>query len=922
MRPLKLIMSAFGPYAGTQELDFTKLGSHGLYLITGDTGAGKTTVFDAITYALFGQASGENRKANMLRSTYAKPDTVTFVELTFAYDGKEYTVKRTPEYIREKARGSGTVKQGATAELTLPSGDVITSVTEVTDAIRDIIGLTREQFSQISMIAQGDFRKLLQAETKERQQIFRDIFKTREYEILQIRLSESTAELSKQRKAAAMSLAQYIDGIVCSDDSLYASSLQALRGVDAPVTEVLELLASLIREDSAKDNVLAEKLAAVEAKLEQVSAQLNEEEAYQTALQKRAETAAEKERVSETLRSLASAREDALLQKPKLGELTREITLIDHEMHRYDELDTLQSGLRAARSALEQEEAALADMLTKRTEAEEELKGLREESASLLEVRVEKDALLHRMNTEQEKIARYAAFIEDLVNYRQERLTLKELQSASAFATQKAADCAAVYQQMQTAFLNEQAGIIASSLTDGAPCPVCGSIDHPHPASVSESAPTEAEVKAAKKDYDDAQDTASQRSIKAGNQRGSVEQSETVLKKTAVELFETDSLDDAADLANTALDRTEEIISALNDRLKIISQQEVRKEILNTLLPEKESALKELSDSYLSLTNAISNRNGAISGLKAQIESLQTELRFANRDIASAERAKLLEESNRLSQTLQKAEDDYIACDKKLAELSATLMQLEERLTHRTEVDTDALLEAKAQLTLEKDVIIREQKEIHARVTINTDAQSQIEKKAKDISALDEEYMWLNALSETANGSSKSAGGKLSIETYVQTTYLDRILKRANVRLSKMSDGRYDLKRKETNDNKRSHYGLDLNIVDHTNASERSVNTLSGGEAFLASLALALGLSDEVQSSTGIRVDTLFVDEGFGSLDSEMLAKAYSALKGLTEGNRLVGIISHVPELKTRIDKQILVTKSPFGGSTCRIDEH
>ena len=244
--------------------------------------------------------------------------------------------------------------------------------------------------------------------------------------------------------------------------------------------------------------------------------------------------------------------------------------------------------------------------------------------------------------------------------------------------------------------------------------------------------------------------------------------------------------------------------------------------------------------------------------------------------------------------------------------------QLRNQLAEEPEADAGALEVNKAELIGQKSEIDRELQDLHARITANTSAQKHIVAKAKELEELDARYGWMKALSDTANGT-VIGKDKVMLETYIQATYFDRILERANIRLRKMSGGQYDLKRRGKASSQRSQSGLELDIVDHINTTERSVNTLSGGEAFLASLALALGLSDEVQMSTGIRLDTLFVDEGFGSLDSEALSKAYLTLAGLTEGSRLVGIISHVAELKEKIDRQIVVTKEFSGGSRAAI---
>ena len=283
-----------------------------------------------------------------------------------------------------------------------------------------------------------------------------------------------------------------------------------------------------------------------------------------------------------------------------------------------------------------------------------------------------------------------------------------------------------------------------------------------------------------------------------------------------------------------------------------------------------------------------------------------------------AEKKALAEKQDMLRRALQAAQDEEQACRERLAGIRAAIEQLRSRLEGEPEMDTAGLEADKNALTEKKAAALQQLREIHARLTTNEMAKRSIVARVKQIAELDAKFTWMKALSETANGN-LAGKEKVMLETYIQTTYFDRILSRANIRLKKMSGGQYDLKRRREAGNRVSQSGLELDIIDHINATERSVNTLSGGEAFLASLALALGLSDEVQMSTGIRLDTLFVDEGFGSLDSEALRKAYSTLAGLTEGSRLVGIISHVSELKERIDKQIVVAKRREGGSEARI---
>ena len=291
MRPLKLTIAGFGPYAGKQELDFAVLGHRGLYLITGDTGAGKTTIFDAITFALFGEASGDSRSADMLRSKYARDEDPTFVELTFAYGGKTYTVRRNPEYERAKAKGTGTTKQPASAQLTYPDGHSVTKTKEVDQAVQGIIGLTREQFSQVAMISQGEFRKLLQADTRERQKIFRDIFGTGLYVTLQEQLKAKATELKIQREQADVSIRQYVEGIACHEDSLLAADVKKAKENGLPITEIQGLLERLLKEDTAAQEVLSGQLSQLDRQLETAVAQLAKAAAYRTAKRSLAEKA-------------------------------------------------------------------------------------------------------------------------------------------------------------------------------------------------------------------------------------------------------------------------------------------------------------------------------------------------------------------------------------------------------------------------------------------------------------------------------------------------------------------------------------------------------------------------------------------------------------------------------------------------------
>ena len=918
MRPLKLTITGFGPYAGAQEINFEDLGKSGLYLITGDTGAGKTTIFDAITFALFGEASGENREPGMLRSKYAKAEDPTYVELTFAYDGKEYTVKRNPEYERAKTRGTGTTKQIADAVLTYPDGHVVTKLKDVDKAIREIIGLTREQFSQVAMISQGDFRKLLQADTKERQKIFRDIFGTGLFVTLQNQLKEKTAQVRDQKDQASRSIQQYIGGMVCDGDSPLSVDAKKAKAGELPIAGVMELFEALLQVDRDEEKKLDTRLAEVEAELEKITAQLTQAESYTAAKKFLGENEkAEAEQIT-ALDTAQIALDEAQATIPEQEALATSITQIDLLLPSYDELKTKTDALSDAQQKAAKAKADQQAAETSKASLADEIAALKAEQASCADASAKKEKLTASRQRLADRKAQLQALTDSIADLNDQRQLLAEKQKDYLAADTESTHLLQEYEAKNRAFLSEQAGILASTLRDGIACPVCGSTTHPNPATLSENAPTEAEVKKAKKAYDTARKATEKASIAAGKQQGIVTTTEAALLKEIETLLPGTPLKDAAPAAQAQVDDLAEQITALDTQIAAAETQITRKQTLDSRIPEKETALSEMDAKLTTTREQLAALTASAEELEKQIAALREKLAFPDKAAAETEKKTLQSKLQSLKNALTAAETALSQSKENLAATRAAIEQLHKQLEGGTEADVAELENQKEELTTQKNTIIAAQKMIHTRITTNESAQKNIAKKQAEMEALECRYAWMKSLSDTASGN-LSGKDKIMLETYIQTTYFDRILERANIRLQKMSGGQYDLKRRRTAGNRQSQSGLELDIVDHINTTERSVNTLSGGEAFLASLALALGLSDEVQMSTGIKLDTLFVDEGFGSLDSEALSKAYATLAGLTEGNRLVGIISHVAELKERIDKQIVVSKLKTGGSMAQI---
>lgn len=914
MRPLKLTMSAFGPYAGQMELDFEALGTGGLYLITGDTGAGKTTLFDAISFALFGEASGCNREPGMLRSKYAAPTTPTEVTLRFRYGTQEYTITRNPEYQRPKGRGEGMTKQTANATLTYPDGHILTRPREVNAAIRDILGLDREQFAQVAMISQGDFLKLLLADTRERQKIFRNIFHTDRFVELQDRLNKQANQVKEQWETVRGSIGQYMEGILCPEGwDLTQQAKQAQKG-DLPITEVLLLLDGLLERDETAQKALEGQLVDTDRALEEVVALLTKGEAVEKTRASLTRTEEQTAAAEILLQQSRQELEQQQAQLPQQEGLSTQITAIDLCLPDYDRLTELQTLLAQSESRCQQAQRDIASAQKTKTALSGEIGTLKAERTALENLGAEKEKLLHRKQEQHKQREALQKRISDIAKYRTQLENWKTAQKLYLDADEKSSRQREEYDRLNRAFLDAQAGIIAGRLEEGKPCPVCGATHHPAPAATGENAPTEEEVKKARKAYEKAAKETEKASAAAAKEKGKV----TTQEENLHAQLEGREIDEGEQIAREMVSQLQESLLELETQIQSLEEQQRRKQELDSRIPQKEQALASADTALTQAREQLASATASIQSLTEQIAALKEKLIFDSRASAVARRSGLEKERKALRSALETAQKQYTACKEDLTALNALSEQLRQQLSACPEIDLPAHLEEKANLTARKAAILQEQKAVHTRLTANASARQHIQTQAEALAGLEERQKWLRALSDTANGTLRGKD-KIMLETYIQMTYFDRIVARANVRLMKMTGGQYDLKRRTTAENMRNQSGLELDVIDHYNGTQRSVKTLSGGESFQASLALALGLSDEVQMSTGIQLDTLFVDEGFGSLDPESLNQAYNTLAGLTEGNRLVGIISHVAELKERIDKQIVVTKERSGGSRATV---
>lgn len=919
MRPVKLAISAFGPYAGKVELDMDKLGERGLYLITGDTGAGKTTIFDAITFALYGEASGENREPVMFRSKYADPDTPTFVELVFSYAGKEYCVTRNPEYERPAKRGAGMTVQRADAELIYPDGRVVTKTRDVTNAIQEIIGIDRSQFTQIAMIAQGDFLKLLLAPTEDRKRIFRQIFKTELYQNLQDKLKEESGKLGREYEMLKNSIQQFINGVSSPEDNILCIELEKAKNGSLLTADTMILIEQIIAEDENSRKELNNKLGDTEKQLEQVNARLGKAEEIGKTRRGLASAKEALQKAEPLLKKLSDQYEDEKSKQPETDSLSEAITTEKNKLQQYDELETTKKTLAAMEKEFvrkESERSAWAASLESKGKL---LEAAKKELDTLKNAAVEKEKLLNLKKVLDDRKDKMGKLSADLNAYQKLWKELDAAQKKYLSAAEQAEILKTEFSNKNKAFLDEQAGILATTLEDGLRCPVCGSTEHPEPAILSETAPSEAEIKTAKGAWEKAQSDTARLSAKAGELNGQSEAKKADIVNHAAELIGDCAFDEIA----TGIDKVSFELNAslieLDEKIKTEEFKVMRVAELNIEIPKKETRIKEfetaINDSKMSMA-ALSQE---IKSLKDTLEKLSKVLDFESKAKAQESVAELEKKRDQIKQKLDKAHKAFVDCKAEVDKLNGTVNALTVQLKDAEEIDADTEKKRQSELATEKAVLTKAITVISSRLDRNGEALNNIRKGGGRLAEVETKWIWVKALSNTANG---NIGGKekIMLETYIQMTYFDRILARANTRFMVMSGGQYELKRRIDAENNRSQSGLELDVIDHYNGTERSVKTLSGGESFKASLSLALGLSDEIQSSAGgIRLDTMFVDEGFGSLDDESLQQAMRALYGLTEGNRLVGIISHVSELKEKIDKQIVVTKEKTGGSRAMI---
>lgn len=923
MKPLKLTMSAFGSYAGKNVIDFTGQ-QQGIFLITGDTGAGKTTIFDAITYALYNQTSGGERNGNMMRSQYAQPETETYVELEFLYRGQTYRVRRNPDYKITKTLKNGKIREQKvphSVELTMPDGTVFPEKKNATDAkIIEILGLTADQFSQIVMIAQGDFLKLLYTKSDERKMIFSKLFRTDIYWKIQENLRRKSMEMDERIQENDRAFEQEKSRIILLPES-----------EELPLDELVERLRERLKDALKEQNLRRANVEELNKKITKYE-EINKlfvslEKIRQNGKELEARQVESKERRQQIENALKAdkvlvAEQQNLRQQQTVEQSVQAIAKMEETLTNNQEMfETLKTQLQEVEAEQKREAADIQKKmlaLEQSFPSYEALQNARSEEQQAK--KVWEDLGKASEESFHKKKAGIAALKEQ--QKRQEQVveqTKKNWEQTSLSASESAKH----YEHMYEAFLKEQAGILAENLSAGCPCPVCGSTVHPDPAKLPDHAVTELEVEQAKKTR-----AAAEEKRDLAYATFEAEKTEKQKLAQAVEKEEADFV-----LAQTIAKQQRKEAEQNYVSLQKIAEQ-IREKLVYPSLAEAKKQYAAMQKALAAAEQEIERKRQKVSELAEAMNTLKGQKLAEEENQKTAKKlavktekeyAKLLEKSGFVSEEtyhlailpersrskLEREEKEYESqCLRQQSEQKL----LEKQVSGKTYTDTAELNE---QLKAEKQALKETEKtymELHTAYendrSVLQNCAVYLEKGKK----LESEDQVIKSLSKTANGR-LSGSAKIDFETYIQRQYFKQIIHEANKRLLTMSNHQFILKLKEeANTGRKTNEGLDLSVYSLVTDSERDVKTLSGGESFLAALAMALGLSDIVERSAGaIHPDMMFIDEGFGSLDAQSRQQAIEVLAELAGDSRMVGIISHVTELKEQIDRKLVVSRTDKG---------
>ena len=934
MRPINVTISAFGPYKDQVYIDFTQF-DNGIFLITGDTGSGKTTIFDAICFALFGIASGSNRGKSSFRSDFADDDVKTFVILEFVHKNISYKVTRSLGYMRKKKRGEGYTQVSGDASCEYLD-NVITGDKYVTEKCEEILGINSSQFKQISMIAQGEFLKLLLAKPGDRAEIFRKIFDTYIYRDISDSLKRKYLDVKSEYEKVGMVIDNLKESFIVDDDVMLN---------DRDIKEFFDIISKVICKDKEEEDKLDEEKTNILNKIQNITNDISNANLINDSFDKY-------ETVDKSLKILMNEK-DNIDNKRLIVNKNKEI--MDKVMPHYNEVLRLDNLIKDKDSDLVNNKELYSEVELEYTNILDEYNNLNLSRKKIDVLKLDLSKLenmlplfleLDSLNKElMEKRNIYNLLelnsLNDLLKLVDDNKKLNndylEKKASLLKIKDKYNKLASDYNLMYNKFIDSQAGIIASDLKDNCPCPVCGSLDHPNPASLDGDYISKHDLDLIKEKLDNCQVELDKYSEEVNSLGQKLEISNNEVKDIDVnDLYS--KLDNYSNVKDKGIDVSKYNISdivkeisyieaSIDSKSSLINDEDTEElvnEKISKVSLEIERVNKYINDvtsKYEELLSKKTSLESVIDVINKELDKLNSDRKIASLKYSSSYKSLgYVLEKDYLS---VKLDDEVCASyeleisnyDKKVDDLNSRLNTLSEVIKDKERIDVSSLKEKKCQMDNELSEIELSLKSVHSKYSNNKIVYDKLESVYKKYEKIEDELAIYEDLSNTANGNIKGKN-KLEFEQYVQASYFDNVLVSANKRFSYMTDSRYLLSRKIEATKVSDKLGLELEVIDNYTGKRREITSLSGGESFKASLSLALGMSDVIQSySGGVVVDTMFIDEGFGSLDNDSLESAMNAILMLSDSDKLIGIISHVDELKDRIDKKIVVKKTNCGSS-------
>ena len=927
MRPLKLSFESFNSYANNTSIDFEDFNSNGIFLITGPTGSGKTTIFDAIKYALYGEASGEDRKniSNFNFSDFANPGAQSSVTFEFLHRGVKYRIERIASYqVSKKNKTPESDKKTPNKKTTVNFYQLIdgeekllaSNTRKVNEEVQNLLGIDKNQFSQIVMIAQGDFSKILTADGGDREKLLRNIFNTEIYQQLQERLKADTSQLEKEHEKNLAKAKNALQDINLNDQEQSDKILEYLNN-EKTILSHLDEIHTFIEEQNSALNKEANSLNSKTIKLGNRKDALTGDLAQLESNQKIKDQISACSEYLDLHKPILDQKESAYNQAKKneseIERLRSDITKLENKIDRYDSASKSVESIELEISKLDSqllEHKRQIELLDKKSTETQTLQNKLKEKKQRLEENTNKLTEINRLISEIEQTVKRKKNADDYSEkLDEERIALEEL--SIKYNQSKEA-----YESAEQKFNAAQAGILASKLIEGSPCPVCGSIHHPQIAALPNDVPSETEIKKLKDTMESIRQKKQKRSEAAATSQTKFDFENNEFNQSFTQVLSLVHLIDEFENVESfeELVHTNEI---LIQQKSAIESQNKEKEILESRINQTDIDLKnieenkaETNNSIQELTNHLNRRHGELSSIKNSGDLIDIDKINVSLENAVAR-------LGILSQQLAQSKEEFDKESFEFENQERLRQTLESQFDNTLCIDPSNLEDQIHAIDIEQQEIRNKITEINHMISINESPLNTIKRIYHDAIATEKKYNTTKTLHDFVSGaSSNSEYGRISLENYVQRAYLQRVIEAANDRLAIMTDSQFVLKTKGDKKFKKTDY-LDLEVTDLYTGKDRDVKSLSGGEKFMTSLALALGFSDVIQQDAGgIQLDSMFIDEGFGTLDQETLEQALRLLDQLsTNSNTLVGIISHVEELKNRIPQQIVVSKDLNGSS-------